>query len=216
MIDLYVSSAPRPASELPWEPFLALLAHLLWALVALGVLAWIGKDNLLAALRRINKVTVAGVELQFRDELQAAGAARGVRLSDEEIDRALRRLATSGALMKGARLLWVDDHPDEIVQESRVFEAAGARITRVRTTRDALSQLDKRNYDVVLSDIRRGDDGAAGLRFASALAQRQNAPPLIFYVGKMRRPTPDTAFGITNRPSELVHLTLDVLARVRS
>ena len=81
MIDLHVSSAPPSAPGFPWEQLLALLPHLIWALIVLGILAWIGRDNLLAALRRINKVSVAGVELQFRDELEAAAATRGVRLS---------------------------------------------------------------------------------------------------------------------------------------
>lgn len=216
MVEFRMSYVPSaPASTPPWDQILALAPHIIWAAVLLGILAWIGRANLLAALKRVNKVTIAGVELQFREELEAAALSRGIDLSSEELGRAARRMAASRDLLRNAKLLWVDDCPDRIVKESRLMEETGARITRVTSTRDALARLDADNYDLVLSDIRRGEDAAAGLTLGNALAERMNAPPLIFYVGESLRPTPETAFGITDRPSELLHLVLDALSRVR-
>ena len=45
---------------------------------------------------------------------------------------------------------------------------------------------------------------------------RNCPPPLILYVGAAQRPCPAHAFGETERPDLLIHLVLDVLARLRS
>jgi CheY-like chemotaxis protein len=214
MREIMLRSADAPES--PWPSLIALLPHVFWALVLVGVLLWIGRDTLRELLRRVDKVSVAGVELELRDDLEAAAAARGQPIGNDAISKAARRLAASTSLTMGARLLWVDDEPAGIVNESRLFEQAGADITRVPTSAEAFAKLDMANYDLVLSDINRGGDDKAGIHFAEALAVRQNAPPLIFYVGTAKRPCPADAFGITDRPDELIHLVLDVLARLRS
>jgi hypothetical protein len=38
----------------------------------------------------------------------------------------------------------------------------------------------------------------------------------VFYVGHVEGPCPSSAFGVADRPTELVHLVLDSLARTRS
>lgn len=208
-------SLPSFSTQFPWEHVIALIPHVVWAAIILGILIWIGRENLLSVLKRVDKVSVAGLELQFVSRLGAASVARGVNLSTGDLGRASRRLANSVDLLRNCRLLWVDDCPDRIVIESKLLEEAGVSITRVKTTEKAIEELDAHNYDVIVSDIRRGGDPVAGLSFAALLTQRQNSPMLVFYVEELRRPTPETAFGITNDPSELVHLLLDMLSRVR-
>jgi CheY-like chemotaxis protein len=214
MREIMLRSADAPES--PWLSLVALLPHVFWALVLVGVLLWVGRDTVRELLRRVDKLSVAGVELELRDDLEAAAAARGQTIGSDALSKAARRLAASAGLTKGARLLWVDDVPAGIVNESRLFEQAGIAITRASTSADAFAKLDSNNYDLVLSDISRDGDDKAGIHFSDALAGRQNAPPLIFYVGIARRPCPVHAFGITDRPDELIHLVLDVLARLRS
>ncbi len=204
------------APEGPWSSLIALLPHVFWALVLVGVLLWVGRDTVRELLGRVDKVSIAGVELELRDDLEAAAAARGQTIGNDALSKAARRLAASASLTKGAKLLWVDDIPAGIVNESRLFEQAGIVITRALTSVDAFAKLDMNNYDLVLSDISRGGDNKAGIHFSDALAGRQNAPPLIFYVGAAQRPCPAHAFGITDRPDELIHLVLDVLARLKS
>ncbi len=214
MNDIILRSAP--SSESLWPSLIALVPHLIWLCALIGFLLWMGRDGLHALFKRVDKVSIAGVELQFRDDLAAAAASRGLTLANDDLGSAARRLAGSKNVVAGARLLWIDDVPAGIVQESRLFEQSGAHVTRALSTTEAFAKLDKKNYDLVLSDIQRGDDPQAGISFSVELAARQNAPPLIFYVGTVQKPRPEHAFGITNRPDELVHLVLDVLARVRS
>jgi CheY-like chemotaxis protein len=137
-------------------------------------------------------------------------------IAGDDLGRAARRLASAAKVVEGARLLWVDDTPDSIVQESRLLEQAGAVITRTLSTDEAVNALNRENFDLVLSDIARGDDDQAGLHFADELVARRNSPPIVFYVGAAKWPPPRHAFGIADRPDELVHLVLDSLARTRS
>ena len=55
----------------------------------------------------------------------------------------------------------------------------------------------------------------AGIEFLQKLVANNMRLPMIFYVVKMHeeRGTPPYAFGITNSPSELVHLVMDVIER---
>jgi CheY-like chemotaxis protein len=204
------------ASGGPWVSLLALLPHLLWATIVLGVLWWVGRDTIRTLLARVNKVSVAGVELELRDDLQAAAKDRGLTLGNDALGRAVRRLIASRAIVEGARLLWVDDIPASIVKESRLLEDAGAVITRALSSTEAIDKLDRGNFDLVISDIKLGEDPDAGTKFADNLAGRPNPPPLIFYVSTVLPEPVQNAFGITARPDVLLHLVLDVLARERS
>jgi len=70
---------------------------------------------------------------------------------------------------------------------------------------------------VIISDIARGDTADQGVRDLPLLRRSAPETPVIFYVGKLdsHQGTPAGAFGITNRPQELLHLVLDALERKR-
>jgi hypothetical protein len=72
----------------------------------------------------------------------------------------------------------------------------------------------------VLSDISRDfptHDPTGGIAMLARLRQENFRQPVIFYIGQRdrERGTPADAFGITDRPDELLHMILDALARVR-
>lgn len=204
------------ASALIWHHVFSLVPHLIWAAVVIFVLLWIGRANVLASFQRMTKVSIAGLELQFREELKETANVRGLSIPTDELERAAHRLAFARELLRGARILWVDDRPEGIQGECRLIENAGARVRRVTSSDAALEELDKHRYDLVISDIQRGDQADAGIKFGETLAKRTCPPPLIFYVGSLQKPVPVTAFGITNLPSELLHLVVDSLSRTRS
>jgi CheY-like chemotaxis protein len=214
MEEMIIRSAP--CMENPWSAWIAVIPHFIWAMLLIAFACWIGRDTFRSLMKRVDKISIAGVELQLREDLEAVATARGQSIPGDELGKAARRLAVSSRWVSGARLLWVDDEPDGIVQESGLFEQAGAHVTRVLSSAEAFDKLNRKNYDLVLSDIKRNGDNTAGTTFANKLAARQNPPPLIFYVGTVEKPWPEDAFGITNRPDELVHLVLDSLARSRS
>ena len=69
--------------------------------------------------------------------------------------------------------------------------------------------------DLVISDMTRGVEATAGLKFLEQFRKEDKTTPVIFYVGVFdpEKGVPVQAFAITNRPDELLHLTLDALER---
>jgi CheY-like chemotaxis protein len=128
----------------------------------------------------------------------------------------LRRLKRVKDVVKGAKVLWVDDHPEWNSWEIAFLESMGARVRTVETTKSALA-LVGRSFDILLSDIAREGKESAGVDAMPKLKSAAPETPVIFYIGQApKRGVPVGAFGITNRPDELFHLILDVLERKRS
>ncbi|WP_376094421.1 hypothetical protein ACE7GA_01090 [Roseomonas sp. CCTCC AB2023176] len=203
------------APGIPWTALASFLPHLVWAGIVVWLLVWIGREPIVSLFGRIQKLGFAGVAIEFKEALEKAAASRGAEVSSVDLGRASRRLARDVKLIQGARLLWIDDNPHNNREEIALFEAAGARVETQTTTEGARENLNRRMPDVILSDIARGEDQKAGLRFADEVAADGKAPPIIFYVGAAAKPLPISAFGLTDRPDELVHLVLDALARHR-
>jgi CheY-like chemotaxis protein len=134
-----------------------------------------------------------------------------LRRSGGRFHRARERVG----LFKGVQLLWVDDHPENNLNERRMFRQLGVDIDSAKSTEEALAMLAAAKYDVVLSDMARGDHAVAGLDLLREMQQRDIKVPVIFYMGSFDadKGVPPRAFGATNRPDELLHLTLDVLER---
>jgi hypothetical protein len=75
-------------------------------------------------------------------------------------------------------------------------------------------------FDIILSDIGRDlpqTDPTAGLTMLPRLREAGFHQPIIFYVGRFDAGAgvPAGAFGVTNRPDQLLQLTIDALSRVR-
>ena len=99
----------------------------------------------------------------------------------------------------------------------RILRELNIRVDVTTSTAEALDALTKEPYDVVISDMRRGDVQDEGLRFLRESRVRGVHRPTIFSAGRYdpSQGTPPYAFGITNRVDELLNLVFDVLERVR-
>ena len=65
--------------------------------------------------------------------------------------------------------------------------------------------------------LARENNDTAGVDALPSLRSAAPETPVVFYIGQeSTRGVPVGAFGITNRPDELLHLVLDVLERRRS
>ena len=131
---------------------------------------------------------------------------------------ALRRAQLVRSILDGARVLWIDDHPENNQWECGTLQSLGIEVVCAQSTENALSILEGagRDFDCILSDIRRGGRSDAGIVGLSDLRSK-TAAPIVFYVGRVdpRLASPPGCFGITNRPDDLLHLVLDVLERAR-
>jgi CheY-like chemotaxis protein len=159
------------------------------------------------------------------EDFDAETLGRAGLAADPEVDRfgkdvlartpALRRAQLVGPVIKGARILWVDDRPQNNHGECRLLTALGAEVWQVRSTEEALAALPHGRWDLLLSDMGREGVSDAGLQMLKRLPPK--SPPVVFYVGHVdeSQPVPPGAFGIADLPEPLLHLVLDVLERHR-
>ncbi|MYX07051.1 response regulator [Streptomyces sp. SID8375] len=109
----------------------------------------------------------------------AAQAARGV---DARVD---------DAVLRGVRLLWVDDHPRNNEKLVNTFRAAGAVVRIAEDSQAADAALAVESPTVLLSDIARGANRREGLEHIGRLrSEGRYTGPVIFYAGRV---TPERA-----------------------
>jgi CheY-like chemotaxis protein len=194
---------------------------------------WLLRQPLGAAVGRLATFEAFGVKLALSGG-QALDAA--IELAEKNPDwpvevpaadrkAALDRANANRSILEGAEILWVDDRPSNNRNEARMLRSFGALITFAATTDEASRALQTsaeqhQPFDIILSDISRSlptSDPTAGLTMLPRLRNADFRQPVIYYIG---RPNPDAgvpagAFGVTNRPDQLLQLVIDALSRVR-
>ncbi|MGH7572608.1 MAG: response regulator [Gemmatimonadota bacterium] len=119
------------------------------------------------------------------------------------LSSALRRARQVDAVLRGARILWVDDHPENNAWERSLLKAFGTETVSVETTRSAVAVLQRERFDVILSDITREGRRDEGIRALPRIVEAAGATRLVFYVGRLSNlRSLEGAFGITNHPNE--------------
>lgn len=152
-------------------------------------------------------------------ELSVSSPSRAYERAGRTIatEGSLRRAALAAPALRGANVLWIDDHPQSILWERRTLEELGVRVAPARSTEVALERLAEEPFDLIISDIARGDQADEGVRALPRLRELQPDTPVVFYIADLdaERGPPTGSAGITNRTGELLHLVLDVLERRR-
>ena len=198
------------------------IPSILWFLLAVVVIFMFQRTIREELLPNLATLEAGSVKLRFaRDSMDAAidlaqkSPQWHVVVAPEDKTRVLNRARKQVGIMKNAQFLWVDDHPDNNVNERRMFRRLGVDVAIATTTDEALRLLQGGSYDLVISDMARGSENAAGLDMLRRYRGAGGNAPVIFYIGVIdsARGVPAGAFGITNRPDELLHLTLDAMAR---
>ena len=125
------------------------------------------------------------------------------------------RAQLNASLVRGRRVLWVDDMPANTHYERVALAEMGLVVDVATSSEEALHCARHLNPDVIISDMERHGYSTAGIKFLEKARTEGIVAPLIFYIGLVdhNRGTPAHAFGITDRPDEVLHLVLDVLSR---
>jgi CheY-like chemotaxis protein len=168
-----------------------------------------------------------------------------VDIPDSDRKKALARAEREQELLSDAEILWVDDRPTNNRNEARMLRSFGVIITFAASTTEALEALKDgkeqgQPFHLIVSDVRREytvppndrppqtedadpelvvqQNPTAGIDMLKDLVASGVTLPVIFYVGHLDPDcqVPAHAFGITDRPDQLLQLTLDALARTRS
>ena len=147
------------------------------------------------------------------------GDEQVAKLSQEFIESysSIRRARIVATFLVGAKILWVDDHPENNINEKRTLEDFGMEVDQVTSTSEGLNRLLGRSFDLIISDMDRHGCSDAGVELLRHLRSSDCPVQVVFYVGKMdpNRGVPVGAFGISDQPEPLLHLVLDALERKR-
>lgn len=77
--------------------------------------------------------------------------------------------------------MWVDDRPDNNINERRAFEALGLRFTLALSTKEALQQISAQKFAAVISNMGRREGPREGYVLLDALRNQANEIPFFFY-----------------------------------
>lgn len=173
------------------------------------------------------KASPSGLEASAKKFEAAANlaVASAKQDGDQEADisrpgnvaRAVERLSDRQVLkLAGKHLLWVDDNPSNNIYERKALEALGIDTVISLTTDDALEKIRSRDFDVIVSDIARGDDMEAGFKLLEVLKERQNKVPFILYSSSASPEEKQDArrrgaYGRASIAEDLFHLVLNSL-----
>ncbi|MEU5208148.1 P-loop NTPase fold protein [Streptomyces sp. NPDC020742] len=113
-------------------------------------------------------------------------------------------------------VLWVDDQPDRKGVVREVLEALGAQVNHVPKSAAAVQALRNRTPDLLISDISRGSDHAAGFEMVERLRADGNYDgPVVFFTIRRSTDREERAAGLgaslTNNAQELRDLVLAAL-----
>lgn len=127
-----------------------------------------------------------------------------------------RRASVVEPMLRGRRILWVDDDPPSTLYERMALSEIGVQIDQATSTEEALVVARTVRPSVVISDMKRYGNHRAGLEMLTALRRNGFDGPVIYYIGAVdeAKGTPPGSFGITNMPEDLLHVVFDALERL--
>lgn len=173
-------------------------------------------DGLISLLKEVKSQPAQFVQYAtVSTNMGMAEQQQNVRMSGDQRDAVMQRMARVKMLGLKANLLWVSDSPLLMEREVALITSLGITVFAAGNSQQAIQLMTQHDIDLVVSDIKRGQDPVAGITFLNELVNNNNLRPFIFYVGHFEpaKGTPPYAFGITNWPNELLHLIMDVLER---
>ena len=204
-VSILVASATFLAAEVARKPADA-FATKLWETVKAALGKVLEREHI------PSDVSAATIRKAAEEVPAVAGALQAARSGAS----GLRRAELVGNVLRGARVLWVDDHPEHNAWERELFRSLGVVIVSVESTRSAVASLKAESFDVVISDIHRDNEPVDGIDGAMRIRDIVPTLSVLFYIQDLTSTqVPEPASGITNEPNELLHLVLDRLERAR-
>ena len=155
----------------------------------------------------------------FKDKLGQAEQLRSLYSDDKKTESLITRLQFLEVLGRNIKVLWIDDSTENDQDVIELLKSIGGDIDFAEQSEIAERLLNEKkfDYDLIVSDIKRGDVKTEGIDFLKHLHSyySEEIPPTIFYITDFNPGlgTPAYAFGITNSPLELIHLVADIIQR---
>ncbi|WP_433352100.1 response regulator [Micromonospora saelicesensis] len=210
-------------SESAVTKLIGIVPGVLWVVFATVVFCVL-RPAIVTQLHRMQSLRTPFGEADFAANMTLIGeaAAQSQAQTGESVTIRARRAAVSrldhaADIVRGGRILWVDDHPEWNRAMVQLCERVGMTVDTARSTDEALGILSPRGYDLVITDMRRGDDGQAGESLADEMERRALNISIIVYAGRFdpRAGVHPAFFAYTTGVDGLVHYIVDVMERVR-
>jgi CheY-like chemotaxis protein len=167
------------------------------ASTVVNLVGWsIGFVLLFVAWRRrgISRVTVGPMTFQMQEAVAATTAAArnwgAVVPSRKHVDVGKIRSTVSRAFepevmdeLIGRSILWVDDNPlnnELVVRALRKFQMV---VEQVTSTEAGLSKLASRHFDLIISDMGRGENMRAGYELLDQVRSGNKSIPFLIFAG---------------------------------
>jgi CheY-like chemotaxis protein len=208
--------APRMSEQIA-VALIKIIPTLVWAGVLVFALLFF-RGSIVNLFPRLKNFKAFGVEASFIEETLEE-ASKVVPVGDDRARSAVaRRAARLSTIVKGIRVLIVNDAPDEMKFVTRLLASMEFNVTIARTSQEGIDVLRQGSIDLVISDMSRDGVQDEGMRFLLRAIELRISRPTIFTVGNFQpdRGTPPYAFAITNKVDELIHYVLDIAERLRS
>lgn len=197
-----------------------IIPSLIWAAFAIALLIVFYRPIRKELIPRMTGLKAFGVEATFvkqkleRIAEQAPAGTAGTEATRSQVARRAERLQS---IVENAHVLIVNDCPPQINNVVSILKSLGIEVSMATSTAEALEMMGRSYFDLVISDMRRGDSQNEGQIFLRQTIEQNLARPTIFTVGRFEpgRGVPPYAFGITNRIDEMLNLIFDALERVR-
>lgn len=194
----------------------------LWVIFAVVVfLAFRG--TILAQLGRLSSIQAPFFEATFAAELieeAAAKAEPGTAPTPADRRAAVSRLEHAADILNGGRILWVDDNPDWNRALIDLFRRLRMTVDLAESTLEAMRLGRSRQYDLVITDMRRDTEqpaGTAGVTLIDALQEARLQLPVIVYALAFdpRLGVHPAIFAYTGAIDDLIHYVIDIMERVK-
>ncbi len=129
---------------------------------------------------RLTTFKAAGVELVLESP-SARGAIKGIKMSSGEsrsIRGTLYELRNAIEDSRGSRVLWIDDHPNEILGERRILRALDIQVVSAKNSNSARGILAEDNdFDLIISDVQRKSEPESQFgRYGGIEVHKRNSP----------------------------------------
>jgi hypothetical protein len=124
------------------EEAVRMIPSLLWIVFAGVALLAFYRPIRYELLPRLSSLKLpGGIELTLKDRIETAARLQKVQVSEDDKTRIVGRLERLAPLLRGASILWVDDRPENNINEASILSAFGAASWSLKS-RSASTELD--------------------------------------------------------------------------
>jgi len=171
-------------------------AHALTSVV--NLVGWCAAAVILvSARRRIESLSFGPFTFKLKQEAVEAAtiAARAwqATVPDQKIDVPRIRATVEKAFAPevanniiGKSILWVDDNPANNLFAVRALRKLNLDVEQTTSTEAAIAAIERRSFDLVISDMGRGQDMRAGYDLLKQIRDRGSQVPFFIFAGSDR------------------------------